>query len=114
MPVGDRTLTRLNPGEGGDGMDEVITRVAGEDLKAPVVVPAYVDGAAAFLVDPYPAQRFDIGESTIYVGYAPRGTLDSAAAWKIKRVDLAAGVPTATRWTAPTATWDARASESYT
>lgn len=95
-------------------MDEVVTRIDGESLKSPVVVPAYLDGAAAFLVDPYPAQRFDIGETTIYVGYAPRGTATSSAAWKIKKVDLTDGAPTATRWTAPTAVWDDRATETYT
>jgi len=115
VSLGDRTKTRLNPGVGGDAMDEVVTRVdLGEDLKAPVVVQAYRDGASAALLDPYPSKRFDIQAAVIYVGHATRGSAPGAAVWKIKKVALdGSGSPTSTTWTAATAVWDNHTTESY-
>lgn len=61
------------------------------------------------------SQRFDISLTTIYVGYAPAGTLASQAKWTIARTSLdATGNPTQTLWTEyGVATWDNRTSETY-
>lgn len=66
-------------------------------------------------IEPYLKQEYDIGATVIYVGYAPRGTATSAAAWTIKKTALdVTGNPTSTLWTSVTAIWDNRATETYT
>ena len=63
---------------------------------------------------PYLQQRFEILPTVIYVGVAERGALSSDAMWTIKKIDFdGSGNPTLTRWTATTAVWDNRASETY-
>lgn len=58
--------------------------------------------------------RYDVTDTTIYVGRATLGTATSASAWTIKRTILVAGNPTVTQWTSQTAVWDDRASATYT
>jgi len=60
-------------------------------------------------------RQYDIGTSTIYVGYALKGTATSAASWTIKKIALTSGNPTSTTWTAEQAAiWDNRTIEAYT
>lgn len=59
-------------------------------------------------------QRFDIGTTAIYVGYARKGALSSAAAWTIKKITLSSGSPTRLQYTAENgAVWDNRTTETY-
>lgn len=59
---------------------------------------------------------FDLQDTVIYIGYAPKGTATSAASWTIRKVELDGdGLPTSATWTAErVAVWDNRASEAYT
>jgi hypothetical protein len=65
--------------------------------------------------DALSAQRFDIGTTAIYVGYAAIGAADADRAWTIKKVTLSSGNPTGVTWTAETAAvWNDRTTETYT
>lgn len=57
---------------------------------------------------------YDMGDTTIYVGYGVLGSATSAAVWSIKRVTLVAGNPTAAQWSPLNSVWDDRASLVYT
>jgi hypothetical protein len=63
------------------------------------------------------SKRYDIGETTIYIGEADPGIAEGTPAWRIKRITLAGGIPVDMKFAnagALTATWSNRASESYT
>lgn len=60
-------------------------------------------------------RAFEFGTTTIYMGYADIGVAQSATGWTIKKLTLdGSGNPTSEKWTAVgTATWNNRASETY-
>lgn len=59
--------------------------------------------------------RYDLAsDTTNYIGKAPLGTSTAAAAWRIKRLQFVAGNLEDKMWSAATAVWDNRATESYT
>jgi hypothetical protein len=63
------------------------------------------------------AQRVDDLDTTIYIGKAALGVINSSALWQIKRIVFSGTVAT-TQWANGNAnytnTWDARASYTYT
>lgn len=98
----------------------------GSGAKRPRVVPGGDDGSLQTfqtqigktaghvkLVD-HDQQRYDIGTTTIYVGFAAAGVAAATAAWTIKRVTLVDGNPTHVQWSSAVAVWDDRASTIYT
>jgi hypothetical protein len=60
-------------------------------------------------------KAYDISETTIYIGFAEFGVLQSEAAWTIKRLTLdSSGNPTSEQWTGvEEATWTNRTLETY-
>lgn len=60
-------------------------------------------------------RQYDIQDTVIYVGTAPRGTATNATGWTIKRTLLTDSNPTSETWTNEgSAIWDNRVSEAYT
>lgn len=63
---------------------------------------------------PQQQTKYDVGDTTIYIGTSASGTATSDAAWTIKKVILDAnGNPTSTLWSSYIAIWDNRTSETY-
>lgn len=103
------SYTTLNPATvpGGNSMDE-------ESVTGFPSGPGTRQRPRVVIREAHEVTRYDIQEAVSYTGYAPRGTLPSASGWTIKRLTLVAGVPTVLQWTErAAATWDNRASETY-